>query len=312
MIRDSLLDIVIPVYNDASHLQESLRSISKQLLPAHWRTHVYIVDDGSDIAITPDLPTFDANNTTIITLESNGGASVARNSGAKTGIGEVILFLDADCSFSNEDALLALLTQYGLGSELCFGQIQAPQSDFWGRYQNDVARERAARFRQGEQSSMTTAIFLISRTIFESVGGFDESYHFGFEDRDLFISLIEKGANAALIEDALVDHNDNLSLTSVTRKLYKSAIGSSDIFIAKYPKEYANMSYSKADVRYSKGGLVCLVFLTSHLVWPLITIADWSIRKNILPYFISQKLVKYLSGAAYLHGTKKAANEPGH
>lgn len=312
MIHENLLDIVIPVYNDASHLPESLTSISKQLLPANWNTHVYIVDDGSDVPVTTDLSISDPITTTVITLESNGGASVARNRGAKIGTGEVILFLDADCSLLNKVALMALLTQYRQGSELCFGQIQTPHGDFWSRYQNEVAIERATRFREGEQSSMTTAIFMTSRTLFESIGGFDESYHFGFEDRDLFISLIKKGANAALIESALVCHNDNLSLTSVTRKLYKSAATSSNIFIAKHPKEYASMNYSKADVRYSKGCLGFLVFITSHLLWPLVAVADWSIKKNLFPYFVSKKLVQYLSSLAYLHGTKRAASELGH
>ena len=81
---------------------------------------------------------------------------------------------------------------------------------------------------------MTTQIVLVSREMFTKVGGFDETYHFGFEDRDLFISLIKSGAKFSLSEKALVHHNDQLSLTSVTRKLFKSGKLSSSRFIEKH------------------------------------------------------------------------------
>ena len=307
MRPDRILDIVIPVYNDAPYLAESLTSIFKQQLPNHWSYHVYVVDDGSDIAIRIDFPTDYSSNITILRLEQNSGASIARNEGAKAGDGEALLFLDADCSFSNSEALSSLIERYNQDFDVCFGQIHAPQGDFWARYQNNVAEERVVRFRAGERSCMTTAIFLVKRENFKSIGGFDEAYHFGFEDRDLFIALIKSGAKLALLEDALVNHNDQLSLISVTKKLYGSGATSSARFREKYPEEYMNMSYAKADVRSLKGSLSFLAFTTKNITWPLIRAADWAIRKNLLPDFISTKLVKYLSGLAYLHGTKASS-----
>tara|TARA_R110002096_G_scaffold152824_20_gene316252 strand:- start:6743 stop:7693 length:951 start_codon:yes stop_codon:yes gene_type:complete len=300
------LDIVIPIYNDNPYLAETLTSIFKQQLPDGWRFHVYIVDDGSDIPVNLDIPKENTLDVSLVRLEINSGCSVARNKGASAGNGEVILFLDADCALARVNVLALLLEQYSQGEDVCFGQIHAPQGDFWAKYQNDVAEERAVRFKGGELSSMTTQVFMVKRQTFESVGGFDEAYHFGFEDRDLFISLIKSGANVSLVKKAIVNHNDQLSLLSVTKKLYKSGATSSTRFINKHPEVYSDMLYAKADVRNSKYFLKTCSFFIEPLTWPVIKGVDWAINKRLLPYLVTKKFVKYLSGLAYLHGTRKA------
>jgi glycosyltransferase involved in cell wall biosynthesis len=305
------LDIVIPVYNDNPYLAETLTSIFNQQLPNSWCFQIYVVDDGSNIPVSLDIPEKNMSNVSLIRLERNSGCSVARNKGAYAGNGEVTLFLDADCSLVTAYVLALLLEQYRQGYDVCFGQINAPQGDFWAKYQNDVAEERASRFKGGEKSSMTTQIFMVNRQVFESAGGFDEAYHFGFEDRDLFISLIKSGARIALEEKALVNHNDQLSLRSVTKKLFKSGESSSKRFIQKHPKEYKYLPYAKADVRYSTGGARILAYIAKPMLWPLVRVVSWGINKRLFPFYVAKKLVKYTSGLAYLIGTKAAQGATG-
>jgi len=300
---DKTLDIVIPVYNDAPYLTESLNSIFKQQLIDGWRFHVYVIDDGSELPVKVDVPKDKAHMLSVIRLNKNSGCSVARNKGAFAGEGEVLLFLDADCSFAHENVLALLLEQYVEGFDVCFGQINLVGAGFWATYQNNVSRERCLRFRQGEESSMTTAIFMVKRRLFEKIGGFDEAYHFGFEDRDLFIALLKREARTCLVEEALVNHNDEISLTSVTRKLYKSGSISSVRFIEKHPDEYRKMEYIKADVQFSKGGLKLLACLTKPLLWPMVNLLDVVLKNEWLPFDVAKKLVKYTSGLAYMQGT---------
>ena len=162
---------------------------------------------------------------------------------------------------------------------------------------------RAQSFLAGDKSVMTTIIFMVKRTVFEDMGGFDSRYHFGFEDRDLFLELIKSGANIGMEPEALVYHHDKLSLISVATKMYNSGAKSSSLFIKKHPKEYLQMPYSKVDVRYSKLRLGVLVFLTKSILWPLVRLIDGIIKKKFLPYSFKRKLVKSVSGLAYLHGT---------
>lgn len=311
MKASRVVDIVIPVYNDNPYLEETLVSIFSQQLPESWMFHVYVVDDGSDNEIKVNVPEKHKKAVSILRLSENKGCSVARNKGTSTGKGEVILFLDADCSLSNNHVIALLLEQYMQGFDVCFGQIHAPQCDFWAKYQNEVAQERAIRFRQGELSSMTTQIVLIKRSSFKLVGGFDEAYHFGFEDRDLFISLIKSGARISLEEKALVNHNDQLSLRSVTKKLFKSSESSSKRFIQKHPKEYKYLPYAKADVRYSTDGVRILAYIAKPMLWPLVRVVSWGINKRLFPFYVAKKLVKYTSGLAYLIGTKAAQDATG-
>jgi len=302
-----IVDIVIPVYNDNPYLKKTLTSVFSQKLPKDWAFHIYVVDDGSDVPISLDIPKENTSNVSLIRLESNQGCSVARNRGASKGVGEVILFLDADCSLMHDEVLALLLKQYMRGFDACFGQITVSDESFWGRYQNDVAEERAIRFKQGELFSMTTQVVMVARVMFIKAGGFDEAYHFGFEDRDLFISLIKTGAKFSLDEEALVHHNDQLSLISVTKKLYDAGKTPSTRFIEKHPDYYAKMSYVKADVRYSSAWLkLGMLFLTKPILWPLIGVIDWSINNELLPYFLTKNLVKYASGLSYLHGSYAA------
>jgi len=298
-----VLDIVIPVYNDNPYLDETLKSIVIQQLPNGWKVNLYIVDDGSDEPVA-----IDNKGINVVRLATNSGCSVARNQGARAGNGEVILFLDADCSLMKADTFALLLEEYEKGYDVCFGQIHAPQGDFWAKYQNDVAKERATKFCSGDKSSMTTSIFMVKRDKFEMVGGFDEKYHFGFEDRDLFITLMQSGDKASLVQSAIVNHNDRISLSSVCKKLYNSGATSSSRFIKKHPDEYIMMFYSKADVRYSKGSLQLLVLLTKPVVWPMVKVLDWLLVKEVLPYRLARGVVKYMSGLVYLHGTSVAVS----
>lgn len=303
---NKVLDIVIPVYNDNPYLVGTITSIFKQQLPNDWCFHVYIIDDGSEVPVNLDIPKENTSAVSLLRLKKNSGCSVARNKGAYAGYGEAILFLDADCSLEKENVLALLLEEYVKGYDVCFGQIHAPQDDFWAKYQNDVAAERAVRFRSGELSSMTTQIVMVEAAIFKKVGGFDECYHFGFEDRDLFLSLINIGANVSLVEKAVVNHNDQLSVSSVMKKLYEAGKGPSMRFIEKHPGEYSKLAYAKADVRYSPCVLKSLVILTKPMLSALVAILDRCITRNIFPYSISKILVKYVSGLYYLQGTYEA------
>jgi len=298
------VDVVIPVYNDNPYLGETLKSIFIQQLPSGWAVNVYVVDDGSDEPVR--IYDEDIEDISIVRLDENKGASVARNTGAMAGGGEAVLFLDADCSMKHEQVLALLLEQFENDFDVCFGQIDVEGNDFWAKYQRDVAKHRAQSFIAGDKASMSTAIFMVKRKLFEAVGGFDEAYHFGFEDRDLFFTLIKSGARIGLEDEALVLHNDSLSLWSVTKKSYGAGKNSSTRFIQKHPEEYKRMSYAKADVRYSNDCWTLLWFVTRPVLWVLIGMSDWGIKKEILPYALAKKVLKIVTGLAYLNGTAVA------
>ncbi|MEB3316905.1 MAG: glycosyltransferase [Cyanobacteriota bacterium] len=88
------VDIVIPVYNGASHLRETLATIEQQAYP---NLFVYVVDDcSSDETASILAEHISRFPLKIIRHSQNRGLSAARNSGIAAGNGQYLAILDAD------------------------------------------------------------------------------------------------------------------------------------------------------------------------------------------------------------------------
>lgn len=91
----SLVSVVIPAYNCAPYIAETLRSIASQ---DHTRIEIIVVDDGSTdntIQVIEDIRGQLQIEVRIIT-QANGGAARARNAGIEASRGEFVAFMDAD------------------------------------------------------------------------------------------------------------------------------------------------------------------------------------------------------------------------
>lgn len=90
-----LVSVIIPCYNAQSNIEKTLKSLEKQ---SYKNFQVVIVNDGStddsDNIIRRYMEKTMLNIDYII--QSNGGVSVARNTGLNASTGKYIMFLDAD------------------------------------------------------------------------------------------------------------------------------------------------------------------------------------------------------------------------
>lgn len=100
-INSPLVSIIIPCYNQAHYLAESIESALNQDYP---NIEVIVVDDGSTDNTREVAGQY---NITYIHQE-NQGRSVARNHGISKSTGEFLIFLDSD------DRLLPLAVQHGM------------------------------------------------------------------------------------------------------------------------------------------------------------------------------------------------------
>jgi len=96
--QKDIISIVIPVYNAAPYLKETIQSIVDQTYP-HWE--LVFVDDASADESLHILNDFAAGysggqNITIIPLPENKGPAAARNAGIHVAKGAYLTFLDAD------------------------------------------------------------------------------------------------------------------------------------------------------------------------------------------------------------------------
>lgn len=89
-----LVTVVIPVYNTAPYVEQTLRSIMAQ---THREIEILVVDDGSTDGSPEILRRLAAEDARIrIHTQPNGGLSAARNAGLDRARGAYIYFMDSD------------------------------------------------------------------------------------------------------------------------------------------------------------------------------------------------------------------------
>ena len=96
--QKELISIVIPVYNAAQYLKETIQSVTNQTYP-HWEL-VFVDDASSDDSLSM-LKEFakkypGEQNIKVMSLPENKGPAEARNAGIHAAEGNFLTFLDSD------------------------------------------------------------------------------------------------------------------------------------------------------------------------------------------------------------------------
>ena len=91
-----LLSVVIPVWNRADVIVRCINSVLAQEL---HDLELIVVDNGSTDATASTVAAIDDPRMRLLTLESNVGASAARNAGLAVASGTYVAFLDSDDAF---------------------------------------------------------------------------------------------------------------------------------------------------------------------------------------------------------------------
>ena len=177
-----LVSIIIPVYNKASYIKETLDSALNQIYP---NTEIIVVDDGSfDGSIEILQEYFEKYPKRIVLIDQeNKGVSSATNTGIQASKGDYIQFLDADDLLSsdkiaNQIKLLEGQSVFTLAT--CEWQMfqDNPQQCYSIPY--DVFRD----FKSGldlllsfwnHQEMMQPATYLTHRSLIEKAGPWDEN-----------------------------------------------------------------------------------------------------------------------------------------
>lgn len=172
-VKPPLVTVVVPNYNYARYLPQTLDSILQQTWP---QLEIIVVDDGS---VDDSATILDSYGTQIRWVrQQNQGVAVARNRGASEAQGELIAFLDADDIWlptKIQSQVERFCADPELGLIHC-GLIEFNEQDgdlmtkldgMEGWVANDLLLlQRSVVHGVGSSG-------LVPRKIFESVGGFD-------------------------------------------------------------------------------------------------------------------------------------------
>lgn len=126
--RDSpLLSVVVPVYNAADLVEESLQSVLDQ---QYRHVEVIAVDDGSTDDSLAVLRAFAARHPGVTVLsQPNGGVGVARRTGTQAATGEYLTFVDADDTVTRSGIQVAMDGLRRSGSDVAVLPYQRREGD---------------------------------------------------------------------------------------------------------------------------------------------------------------------------------------
>lgn len=195
-----LVSVVVPTFDRPLLLERLLRSLVAQ---DHPHFEIVVVDDHSPASTAEAFEGVRDEHRGVrmrlLRTASTSGPAVARNLGWRAADGALIAFIDDDCVAT--PSWLGALSGAASYSVIVQGRT-TPDGDLlaagpWAKSQN-ITRVNM-RFQ--------TCNLLVSRSILEQTGGFDERFGTGGgEDTDLGWRALEAGATVVFAEDAHALH----------------------------------------------------------------------------------------------------------
>lgn len=173
------LSIIIPVYNEATHIHELLLYI-KSNLKTPLETELLVVDGGS----TDGTSEIISKEKDIVFIESPKGRGAQMNLGAKLAKGTLLYFLHAD-SFPPKYFDEAILNEVVKGNEAGCFKMKFRSKHCWLHLASWFTQFNVKYFRGGDQS------LFITKKCFDELGGFSETSPI-FEDVHFIRKLYSK------------------------------------------------------------------------------------------------------------------------
>ena len=186
---------------------------------------VVVVDNGSPVPYSPRVA---HPQVSVVRLEEGRGYGGAATVGRQHASGDHFLLLNNDVRLPH-DPVPALLARRAAGAALVGPRVEYPDGRYqlsWGdeltlveefqerRRQRQMRAGQGSSFAQRELASGTArrvdwlsgVTLFVDTASFDSVGGFDEEFHFYFEDVDLCRRLAEAGYEAWYEPGARISH----------------------------------------------------------------------------------------------------------
>lgn len=204
-----VFSVILPVYNSAETLYETVRSVLTQ---SESRFELIVVDDGStDDSLRLALSIAGEDERVRVVSQENKGVSAARNLGAELARGELLAFIDADDRW-HEDKLrqhrLLHLTHPSVDASfarIAFresknGQLLEPKT-------HSTVPVGALSLVEviGENPVCTASNLVVSRKAFERAGPFRVGMNHA-EDQEWLARFVDRGGHVLGISETLVDY----------------------------------------------------------------------------------------------------------
>lgn len=244
-----LVSIIIPVYNAAPYLKETVESTLNQTYP---NTEIICVNDGSSDASDVILKSFESKIKII--FQQNSGQCASSNTGIRNSSGKYIKFLDADDILDEKHIELQIKAIEGKDDYIA--------SCEWGRFYND--NPLSAVFTpetvwkdmdpmvwiksamQQRSDMMPGWLWLIPRSLLDKAGYWDERLNLN-NDFDFSIRLILASKGIRFAKEAKIYYRSGIGLSlsrNISQKSCFSCLLSNDLGTEKI-LEYENSAHTR-------------------------------------------------------------------
>jgi glycosyltransferase involved in cell wall biosynthesis len=206
--------VIIPTYNEEKVILECLKSLDKQF---YKDFEVIVVDDGSTDSTLDNISNFKPQKYKLTVLKQlHKGPAMARNLGAKHAKGKILVFVDADMSFSRDflQNLVKPIEQKQTTGTFSTEEYVSNWNNVWARCWNinsNLPEKRRLPLNYSDHQKVFRAIL---KSEFDKVNGFSKG---GYTDD---WTLSEKlGYEAVNAPDAIFYHKNPDTL----KEVYKQA-----------------------------------------------------------------------------------------
>lgn len=216
----SRVSVIIPLYNRADYIEQTVRSVLAQSQPV---AEVFVVDDGS----TDDGPARIAGWPGVTLLRHEGGVNKGQaasiNLGLAQATGDVIAILDSDDYWLPQfvERLLARLNADD-APDLVYANGRAVDGegrDLYGLFPADHAEHNQPWRLLMDCYIATPGLYLCRRALYQQVGYLDEQLR-AAQDHDMLLRLAERGRLAYVDEPLFCyrKHGDSISARGQERR----------------------------------------------------------------------------------------------
>jgi len=240
-----LISVVIPVYNGERTILRAVKSVLNQSYP---NIELRIVNDASKDETLEVLSEIKDKRVKVLSHKENKGGSAARNTGIKASKGQYVALLDDDDEWLPDKLMMqyrylldkdpkkwkAVITSYYYLSENDWSVVEFLKE---GDLLEDMIMMKMNR--------STVSSILMNKSVFKSVGYFDEKYR-KFQDLEYIVRYLRK-YKLAVVRKPLVRIYGEQGITRAEKVLNNKLLFLEDFKkdIEKLPKKMQHLVYAR-------------------------------------------------------------------
>lgn len=216
MRENPLVSVIIPTFNRAKTIGESIHSVLRQ---TYSNFEIIIADDCSEDETESAVKEIGDSRIRYLKTEKRNGACGARNMGALAAKGEILAFLDSDDIWRPEKLRmqLKLWKTHNWGDYILYGAYVYEDRDETRYYPTEktltAGKPQNLFALLLDKNVVTTGTMMLKKRIFLDQKGFDPEYP-RLQDWELNLRLARKYDHLFLNEKVLVQHYTEVSISS--------------------------------------------------------------------------------------------------